>query len=238
VPSFSFLSNTRPFAFAVDDVYVLDFENPEANGFGILAFKIEDIKSDDKHFLYDKAKLILTNAVTDLADIPHIAGRIVLGGQAFHLAMPSVPEFFKEQYEDLFALEETRCSKTEEQYELHINRIANDKGRSKHTALFVLPDGFAFSDDFTTADASPSIMDRKMNLFLRVLQVVKPIEPKGPKMPQTFYPGFFELRVLSCNAASKNLKPKSKGVASFSSYFSGMKVTDEAMKGEQEDEEY
>jgi hypothetical protein len=229
---FSFLSNTRPFAFTVDDVYVLDFDNPEANGFGILAFKIEDIKSDDKRFLYDKAKLILTNPVTDLADIPHIAGSIVLGGQAFHLAMPSIPEFFKEQYEALFDLEEPRCSKTEEQYELHINRISNDKGRSKHTALFVLPDGFAFSYDFATASASPSIMDRKMNLFLRVLQVNKAIEPGGVSMPQTFYPGFFELCVLSCNAASKELKPKSKGVASFLSYFSGMKVTDEEMKGE------
>ena len=152
VPSFFFLSNMHPFAFTVD-------ENPEANGFSILAFKVEDIKSADRHFLYDKAKLILTNAVTDLADIPCIAGTIVLGGHAFHLAMPSVPECYKEQYESLFELEEVRCAKTEEQYELHLHRIANDKGRSKHTVLFVLPDGFAFSDHFGTADASPSIMD-------------------------------------------------------------------------------
>ena len=86
----------RPFAFTVDDVYVLDFENPEANGFGILDFKIEDIKSADGRFLYDKAKLILTNAVTDLADIPRIVGSIVLGGQAFHLALPSVPECYRD----------------------------------------------------------------------------------------------------------------------------------------------
>jgi hypothetical protein len=224
----------HPIAFTVDDVYVLDFDSPEANGFGFLAFKVPDIKSEDKRFLYDKAKLILTNAVTDLADIPHIIGTIVLGGQAFHLAMPSVPEFFKEQYESLFELEAVRCAKTEEQFELHMNRIANDKGRSKHTVLFVLPDGFAFSDDFLTADASPSIMDRKINLAMRALGVEKAVEVGGEKIGQTFYPGSFDLRVLSCNAASKALKSKSKGVASFSSFFSGMKVTsaDEEMKGE------
>ena len=99
----------HPFALTVDDVYVLDFDNPKANAFGILAFKVKDIKSADKLFLYDKAKLILTNAVTDLADIPHIAGNIVLGGQAFHLALPSIPEFFKEQYESLFDLEAAVC---------------------------------------------------------------------------------------------------------------------------------
>jgi hypothetical protein len=223
-----------PFAFTVDDVYVLDFDNPEANGFGVLAFKIEDIRSADRRFLYDKAKLILTNAVTDLADIPRIAGTIILGGQAFHLSMPSVPKFMKEQYESLFDLEQVCCAKTEEQYELHINRIANNKGCSKHTALFVLPDGFAFSDDFMTADASPSIMDQNMRINMRVLGVDKAIEPGGKSMVQTFYPGFFELRVLSCNAAPKQLKPKSKTAASFTSYFSGMKVQggDEEMKGE------
>jgi hypothetical protein len=226
-----------PFAFTVDDVYVLDFDNPEANGFGILAFKIEDIKSADERFLYDKVKIILTNAVTDLADIPRIVGTIVLGGQAFHLAMPSIPEFYKEQYDSLFELEQVRCAKTEEQYELHINRIANDKGRSKHTALFVLPAGFAFADDFGTADASPSIMDRKMNLCMRVLGVEKAVEVGGANIRQTFYPGSFELRILSCNAASKELKSKSKGVATFSSFFSGMKVDspDETMKGEQKE---
>jgi hypothetical protein len=115
-----------------------------------------------------------------------------------------------------------------------MNRIANDKGRSKHTVLCVLPEGFAFSDDFKTADASPSIMDQKMNLVMRALGLEKAVEVGGEKVGQTFYPGFFDLRVLSCNAASKALKSKSKGVASFSSFFSGMKVTsaDEEMKGE------
>jgi hypothetical protein len=86
-------------AFTVDDVYVLDFDHPEVNGFGILAFKVEDIKSANGRFLYDKVKLILANGITDLADIPRIAGTIVLGGQAFHLAMPSIPKFTKEQCE-------------------------------------------------------------------------------------------------------------------------------------------
>ncbi len=73
-----------------------------------------------------------------------------------------------------------------------------------------------------------------MRLFMRSLAVDKAIEPGGVSIMQTFYPGFFELRVLSCNAASKELKSKSKGAASFSSFFSGMKViaADEEMKGE------
>jgi hypothetical protein len=149
-------------AFTIDYVYVLDFNHPEANGIGILAFKVEDIKSASRRFLYDKVKLILANGITDLADIPRIAGTIVLGGQAFHLAMPSIPKFMKEQYKAFFELDQVCCAKTEEQFELHINRISNDQGQSTHTTLFVLPDGYAFADDFDTANASPSIMDQRM----------------------------------------------------------------------------
>lgn len=145
----------------------------------------------------------------------------------------------KEQYEFLFELEADRCSKTEEQYELHMNRIVNDKGRMMHTTLFVLPDGFAFTDDFVVSDASPSIMDRNMRIIMRELRVTKAVEPGGKAVPQVFYPGYFELRVLSCNAASKELKSKSRKIEAVSSFFSGMKVMEAAplpqkKKGKQE----
>jgi hypothetical protein len=42
------------------------------------------------------------------------------------------------------------------------------------------------------------------------------------------------LCVLSCNAASKELKSKSK-VKSFASYFTGMTVTEDPVKGEHDD---
>jgi hypothetical protein len=222
-------------AFTVDDVYVLDFDHPEANGFGILAFKVEDIKSANGRFLYDKVKLILANGITDLANIPRIAGTIVLGGQAFHLAMPSIHEFMKQQYEALFKLDQVRCAKTEEQFKLYINRISNDQRRSTHTTcLFVLPNGYAFADDLDTANASPSIMDRRMHIVMREMRSKKALEPGGPLIPEMFYPGLFELRVLSCNAASKEFKSKSK-VESFASYFTGMTVTEDPVKGEQDD---
>jgi hypothetical protein len=99
--------------------------------------------------------------------------------------------------------------------------------------LFVLPDGYAFADDFDTANASPSIMDRTMRIVMRELQSKKALEPGGLPIPQIFYPGFFELRVLSCNAASKELKSKSN-VDSFASYFTGMTVKEDATKGEQD----
>ena len=218
------LSNSCPFAFTtVDDVYILDFENPEANGHGIFAFKVPDIKSADGRFLFDKVKIILTNGVTDLADIPKIAGVIVLGGQAFHLALPSVPEHLREQHDALFLLDDDRCAKTEEQFALHINRISNDPGRSMHTILFVLPDGHAFANDFVTPNASPSIMDQVTRVVVRECPVTKTIDPGGAVLSQVFYPGFFEMRVLSCNAASKELKSKSKKVESFSTFFTGMK---------------
>jgi hypothetical protein len=226
------LSNTCPFAFTtVDDVYVLDFDDPEANGDGIFVLKTPDLKSSDGRFLYDKVEILLTKGVTDLADISKVAGAIVLGGQAFHLALASVPEYLREQLEAFFMLEDVRCAKREEQYELQMNRISNDKDRMKHTFLFVLPDGFAFTDDFANAAASPSIMDRKIRVVMRELQVIKSVEPGGRLIPQVFYPGFFELRILSCNAASKELKSESKKVESFSSFFSGMRVQDKA-KGE------
>jgi hypothetical protein len=198
--------------------------------------KVKDIRSkEDKRgesFLYDKAKLILTNAVTDLADIPRISGTIVLGGQAVHLAKASVPEYMIEQYDVLLALENDRCQYSEAQYELHINNIAREEIRRTHTSLFVLPEGFAFSDDFATCDATPYIMDRPMVVTMRALEVKKELEPGGLIISQKFYPAFFEMRLLSCDAASKKLKSKSKAVASISSYFGGMVIDDQKNKGE------
>jgi hypothetical protein len=104
-----------------------------------------------------------------------------------------------------------------------MNCIANDKGRCMHTFLFALPDGYAFTDDFVTADASPSIMDRGQRILMRELPVTKALEPGGMKIAQMFNPGYFELRVPSCNAASRELKSKSKKVEPFSSFFTGMK---------------
>jgi hypothetical protein len=48
-----------------------------------------------------------------------------------------------------------------------------------HTTLLLLPDGFAFSDYFISADASPSIMDRMMCVILRELPVAKAVELGG-----------------------------------------------------------
>jgi hypothetical protein len=65
------------------------------------------------------------------------------------------------------------------------------------------------------------------------MRLKKALEPGGPLIPQMFYPGFFELCVLSCNAASKELKSKSK-VESFAAYFTGMTVTEDPTKGVQD----
>jgi hypothetical protein len=100
LPTFFLSNNWCPFAFTtVDDFYLLDFDHPEANGFGFFVFKATDIKSADRRFLYDKARFMITNGITDLADIVRVAGTIVFGGQAFHLAISSVPEHLKEQCE-------------------------------------------------------------------------------------------------------------------------------------------
>jgi hypothetical protein len=168
---------------------------------------------------------MFSNIIVDLADITRLSGTVVLGGQAFHFVVPTFPDFMKEQYEDLFDLEQTRCGKTEEQYQFHMNGITKDEGRNTRSILFVLPDGFAFTDDFLTPDASPSIMDRNVRVMMRQLVLSKSLEIGGPPIPQKFYPGFFELRVLSCEAASKELKSKSKSADPFLSYFSGMRVS-------------
>jgi hypothetical protein len=99
--------------FTVHDVHHLDFNYPESNGFGFLAFKVPDIKSDAGRFLYEKFRLMFSNIIVDLADIARLSGTVVLGGQAFHFVVPTFPDFMKEQYEDLFDLEQTHCSNTE-----------------------------------------------------------------------------------------------------------------------------
>jgi hypothetical protein len=76
-------------AFTVDDICPLDFDSLKANGHGILAFKVADIRSSDNSFLCDKVIwIMLTNWVTDLADVPRIKGMIVLGGSGLHISPP------------------------------------------------------------------------------------------------------------------------------------------------------
>lgn len=226
--------------FTVDDVYHLDLDKPEANGYGIFAFKVPDIRSSDGSFLYDKCRIMLMNGVPDLNDIPKIRGTVVLGGSGFHLALSTVPEWVIDNHEALFQMEENRCLKTEEQFMIHLNRITNDPDRLFHTFLFVLPEGMAFTDDFTNVNASPSVMDLTQRIIMREVAVQKDIG--GKPVSQLFFPGSFEMRVLHCNAASKELKSKSKD-NSFSDFFSGMRTTQAprknqhaGMQGEQVDD--
>ena len=221
-PSFSFL--TRFFcAFTVDDIYPLDFENPEGNGHGIFAFKVDNIRSADHSFLYDKVKIMLTNGVTDLSDVSRIKGTIVLGGRGFHLSLPSVPEYLTEDFESLFDVEHIRCTKTEDQYMIHMNRIANDQDRKSHTFLFLLPEDMAFTDNFANANASPSASDISQVVEMREFTVVKDIG--GCTVQQVFFPGSFEMRLLHCNTASMALKSTSKADTPLNAFFSGMKVS-------------
>ena len=100
--TFFFLSYTFFCAFTVEDIYPLDFKNPEGNSHGIFAFKVDNIRSADHSFLYDKVKILLTNGVTDLSDISRIKGTIDLGGHRFHLSLPSVPEYLTQNNVDTY----------------------------------------------------------------------------------------------------------------------------------------
>jgi hypothetical protein len=112
-----------------------------------------------------------------------------------------------------------------------MNGITKDEGRNTHIFLFVLPDGFAFTDNFLTPDASPSIMNQHVRVMMHQLVVSKSLENGGTPIPQKFYPGFFELCVLSCDAASKELKSRNRRIPTHFFYFSGMKVSDKGMGG-------
>jgi hypothetical protein len=211
--------------FTVDDVYPIDFESPEANGHGFFAFKVPDKKSADEQFLYDEFKIILPNGIGDLADFSNVKGTIVLGGRGFYLALPSVPAWMKEQSSALFEVEADRCTKTEDEFMIHMNRIRNDPDRVFHTFLFLLPEGMAFSDDFTTMNATPSASDCNRPVLIREVHVEKAIGKSQNIIPQMFFPGHFIMRILRCNATSKELMSASKEAPDFTAAFSGMKMT-------------
>jgi hypothetical protein len=98
----------------------------------------------------------------------------------------SRPEFLKEDYSALFNLEAVRCTKTEDQYIIHMNRIRNDPDRNFHTFLFLLPEGMAFTDDFAKANASPSVMDHTQRVVMQELRVQMNIG--GHPVSQMFSP--------------------------------------------------
>jgi hypothetical protein len=203
----------------------IDFEFPEANGHGFFAFKVPNKKSADGKFMYEKFKIMLPNGIGDLADFSSVKGTIVLGGRAFHLSLPSIPEWMKEQSKALFEVEADRCTKTEDEFMIHVNRIRNDPDRESHTFLFLLPEGMAFSDDFTTMNATPSASDCDQRFLVREVPVDKAIGKAKAIIPQKFYPGHFIMRILRCNAASQELMSASKEAPDIAAAFSGMRMT-------------
>jgi hypothetical protein len=86
----------------------------------------------------------------------------------------------------------------------------------------------AFSNDFTTWDASPSGNDRKVKFMMQELQVKDTIG--RCKVAQTHFPGFWNLRVLSKLAASNVLVLDQEVEDDFLRFFDGMQVGDSAPK--------
>ena len=233
------------FCFSADDHYIIDFESPEANGRGFFVQYLEGSKSKDENYLYDRLKITLSHGVGDLRDIPLHFGHVVLGGQAFYLSTPSIPFWMRDEddraaYHSLYT--EEKCSKTADHMGVHANRISADPARLAHTVLFVLPEGKAFSTDFRNSDAAPSVSDKKVEITMRMLELETDVGNKAEgdgelMVPQQFFPGHFNLRVLSQAAAESILKKKRKKSRGFAAAFAGMHFGGVAKEQKADDEE-
>lgn len=106
-----------------------------------------------------------------------------------------------------------------------MNRIRNDPDRNFHSFLFLLPKGMAFTENFANAHASPSVANHAQHVAVVMGELRVQKNVGGHPVSQFVFPGCFGMLVLHCNAASKELKSKSKVDDPVNSFSSGMKMT-------------
>ena len=203
----------------MDDTYHIDVENPEANGYGYWVQYTEGCSNGK--FLYDKIKLTLTRGVGDLRDIPLHTCTIVLNGRALLLSMPSVPHYMLYDLDKLYQVEKSPCTKTQQDHKVHANRIIKDPARQTYTVLFVLPEEMAFTTDFSNNDAAPPNVDKKIRITMREVKHAN-TSKGGAVINQIFFPGHWELRVISHAANARELELEQVDEDDFVSYFGGM----------------
>ena len=212
----------------VDQVHFLDLESPDGHGaYGFWAQFTKDVRSKDETFLYDEFNMRLMGISIDVMDAPQYCGRIVLAGDALLITMPFFPSVYLTHYDDMHAVDKERKATVEDSFIIHANSIIEDTTRNTCKILFVLPDGYSFGCDFLDSDASPSPVDKTLKITLRHFEVSRsrPQASKGSNgWTQTFYHGFFKLRVHTRQMKTNRLAAPKTVVDDLDSFFTGMDI--------------
>ena len=212
----------------VDQVHFLDLESPDGHGaYGFWAQFTKDVRSKDETFLYDEFNMRLMGISIDVMDAPQYCGRIVLAGDALLITMPFFPSVYLTHYDDMHAVDKERKATVEDSFIIHANSIIEDTTRNTCKILFVLPDGYSFGCDFLDSDASPSPVDKTLKITLRHFEVSRsrPQASKGSNgWTQTFYHGFFKLRVHTRQMKTNRLAAPKTIVDDLDSFFTGMDI--------------
>jgi len=183
----------------VDHTCCVDFDMPEKLGHGLFAQKISEgvtVSGPSGTVVNDKMK-ITYGRLEDLVDWHEISGLLVLGGTALLVTKPSIPDFLRREYSEMFAVEVNPCERTIKQHAYWVNAADKDPSRKYSMILVVFPEGVVCTTDFQSLVAPTPQGDMKVKLELRTFSTEKNVSKKKVKnVIQTHYPGAFNLRVI------------------------------------------
>ena len=183
----------------VDHECYVDFDMPEKLGHGLFAQRIEEgvmVTGPSGTVVNDKMKITI-GRLEDLSDWHEMSGLLVLNGTALLFTKPSVPDFLRREYLQMYALEQNKCERTIKQHAYWVNAVEKDHTRKYTLILIVFPEGVVCTTDFVSLVPPTPHTDMKVKLELRQFQTTKNISKKKTNnVTQTHCPGTFNLRIL------------------------------------------
>ena len=200
----------------VDDVFVIDFDQPEDNPFGFFYQLIEQAKSKDKTVRFSKVKLNYYG-IQDLRDFTFFRGSIVLGGRAVLFYYKNTPYYAIHEYAQLLALENHQCDATNEDTAVYMNAFGGDEDAQVRSLLLIMPKGILVNAEFQNTIPQ---FDQRLKMSLR--EHVNTVTMGKKSVTQHFFPGFYQMMVVGTQ--EKLVNKAKKAVDSLESAFEGMTI--------------
>ena len=196
---------------SVHHVIPVDIEMPKSHGHGVAVFYFQEsllVSGIEGTVLDDKLRFQL-EGIADLRDFKEYRAYLVCGGQALYFTKPSIPNYLKENADELYALEApetdeelTLLDKEFKEIKKWRTQVAQDPDRRTTSHLFVFPEGMVCTTDVSSVWPAIPSRDMRVHLQMRELAVDYTLTSnKRNSAPvetgQIFHPAFYSVCVVS-----------------------------------------
>ena len=214
------------------NVLEVDWTRPESHNAPLFLLTLNTNRlNQNKTAQFDKIRIVISS-IFDLRDLQRIGGKIIVGGAAFLVSLPSVPTFLLEDHKKMHdSTKSNYCERTKLDHGQAANDILKEEERRVTYYLFVFPE-----DTLCNANLEkwlPPNNDQRIRISLKpdfAFDTIVKIGNSETTEHQHFNPGYFDLRV--CDEEEKvvdadNIPAPKESVSKLADYFEGWCIVDE-----------